>query len=487
MARQDKDFKEYVSRRFNDIAQAMKSIMNGDFDHEIPIEDHEGEYEALVETMAMCFNMMINNIKKNVEKNKQLNSEAEIVNKALIQSEQKYKMLFEGTSEGILVADSETMELKYANPAFCNMLGYSEKELIGKHVTDIHPEENSELVISKFNSPTREEKSLIKEIPCLRKDKELVSADITVSLIELEGDPCSIAFFTDVTKRRSIEDQLIQAQKFESIGRLTVGIVHEIDTPAKYVSNNTKFLKESFGDLTNVYRKYEDLKKAVEDGRDSAEIVECIENALEETDVEYLLENIPNVTNQFLEAINGILNMLQAIKEFSHSGTGKKMYLDINKTLETTIVLCRNEWKNIANIETEFFPNMPPVLCLPGDLTQAFLNIIVNAAHAVDEVQKEKADQTKGAITITTRKTDDFAEIRVEDTGSGIPENIGDRVFEPFFTTKNMGKGTGQGLSIARSAIVDKHKGRLFFETKEDRGTTFVIQLPLKTDKFIES
>lgn len=172
-----------------------------------------------------------------------------------------------------------------------------------------------------------------------------------------------------------------------------------------------------------------------------------------------------------------VTRIVRAMKEFSHPGKGGKALTNINKAIENTITVSRNEWKYVSDVVTEFDPELPLVPCLPGEFNQVILNLIINAAHAVAEKVGTSAE--KGSITVSTLKQDTWAEIRISDTGPGIPEEIQSRVFDPFFTTKEVGKGTGQGLAIARSIIVDKHGGSLAFDTEPGAGTTFIIRMPL--------
>jgi len=165
------------------------------------------------------------------------------------------------------------------------------------------------------------------------------------------------------------------------------------------------------------------------------------------------------------------------MKEFSHPGTKEKVPLDLNHAIESTITVARNEWKYVADLDVDLDPSLPPTACQPGEFNQVILNLIVNAAHAIAEVIA-KGGPAKGKIRIQTRNSEQWAEIRIQDTGSGIPEKVRSRIFDPFFTTKAIGKGTGQGLAIARSVVVDKHGGSIHFETEEGAGTTFVIRLP---------
>ena len=166
------------------------------------------------------------------------------------------------------------------------------------------------------------------------------------------------------------------------------------------------------------------------------------------------------------------------MKEFSHPDTKEKIPLDLNRAINSTITVARNEWKYVADLETEFDPSMPLVSCLPGAFNQVILNLIVNAAHAITEATN-KGGPERGKITVQTKNCPDWAEIRIQDSGTGIPQKVQSRIFDPFFTTKEIGKGTGQGLAIARSVIVDKHGGSIHFETVEGKGSTFIIRLPL--------
>jgi len=172
------------------------------------------------------------------------------------------------------------------------------------------------------------------------------------------------------------------------------------------------------------------------------------------------------------------------MKEFSHPGSEEKTLTDINKALESTITVSRNEWKYVAELETEFDPNMPAVPCLPGELNQVFLNLIINAAHAIADVVKDKGEE-KGEIKVSTLAKEDCVEVRISDTGMGIPPEIRKKVFDPFFTTKEVGKGTGQGLAISHNVVNDKHGGDLTFETEVGKGTTFIVRLPVVDSKVI--
>ncbi|HBH79111.1 MAG TPA: histidine kinase, partial [Nitrospira sp.] len=181
---------------------------------------------------------------------------------------------------------------------------------------------------------------------------------------------------------------------------------------------------------------------------------------------------------QSFEGVERITKIVRAMKEFAHPGGEEAAYEDLNKAIQTTVEVSRNEWKYVAEMTMDLTPDLPPVFCQLGPINQVVLNIIVNAAHAIGDVVK--GTKQKGRITIATRPVGDGVEIRISDTGGGIPETIREKIFDPFFTTKPVGKGTGQGLAIARSVVVDKHGGRINVESQVDQGTTFIIHLPVK-------
>jgi signal transduction histidine kinase len=261
------------------------------------------------------------------------------------------------------------------------------------------------------------------------------------------------------------------------VGQLAAGIAHEINTPIQYIGDNIRFLKDAFSDLSGILSSYEGLLLAARKSNLPPETIQQVVKAAEASDAGYLLEEIPKAIEQTLEGVTRVSTLVSAMKEFSHPGTKEKVLLDLNHAIDCTITVARNEWKYVADLETDFDPSLPLIPCLPGEFNQVILNLIVNAAHAIADVIQDGGID-KGKITLQTRNCQQWAEIRVTDTGTGIPEKVQGRIFDPFFTTKEIGKGTGQGLAIARSVVVDKHGGTIHFDTGEGKGTTFIIRIP---------
>ena len=285
----------------------------------------------------------------------------------------------------------------------------------------------------------------------------------------------------DITDRKRLEAQLQQSQKMEAIGQLAAGIAHEINTPTQFVGDNTRFFQDSFDDLIDIIKIYKELLEASKSGFLTDELIQTAEERIEEFDLDYLEDEIPVAIRHTLKGVGRIAKIVQAMKIFAHPGGEEKEPADINKEIEKTITISRNEWKYVAELVTDFDESLSFVPCFQAELNQVILNLIVNAAHAIAEANKANPTQM-GTIRISTRREDNWAKIYISDTGSGIPEEIRHKIFDLFFTTKEPGKGTGQGLAISHSVVVEKHKGTITLESQEGKGTTFIVSLPLVSE-----
>lgn len=402
------------------------------------------------------------------------------------------QMILDSVGEGIFGLDCEG-RFTFVNPAASKMLGYAPEQLIGAAAHELihHSAED--------HKPLGRDRCEI----CRTLREGTVAQSVASAFWRADGSSFPLEFssapirdgqavvgavvgFRDVTERRMLEAQLRQAQKLESIGQLAAGIAHEINTPTQYLTDNTKFLVESFRELRAVLEACRRLSEAAASGAGAperpdelAELVETIAAEARSVDVPYLIAEIPRALEQSLEGLDRVAKIVRSMKEFSHPGGGQKQAVDLNHAIESTLTVSRNEWKYVADAVTRLDPELPLVECLPGEINQVILNLVINAAHAIAEKQRTGGAAEKGTITVSTRPDGDWAEIRVADTGTGIPEAIRAKVFDPFFTTKEVGRGTGQGLAIARSVVCDKHGGTIDFETEPSRGTTFVVRLPI--------
>jgi signal transduction histidine kinase len=284
---------------------------------------------------------------------------------------------------------------------------------------------------------------------------------------------------SEVIEKDQAQRQLVQAQKLESIGQLAAGIAHEINTPTQFVGDNARFLKDSFDDLCRLFAEYKRLHQASRKGAVPEELLGEIARLEKQVDIDYLTEEIPVAIEQTLEGVERVSKIVHAMREFSHPSPREVTSLDVNHAIETTVTVARNEWKYVADLETDLQPDLPLIMGLPDEFNQVILNLLVNAAQALGEMAGD-GPKEKGKIRIRTRGTNDHIEVSISDTGPGIPEKIQQRIFDPFFTTKPVGQGTGQGLAIALSVVKDKHGGTLACDSKIGQGTTFKIELPVE-------
>lgn len=273
-----------------------------------------------------------------------------------------------------------------------------------------------------------------------------------------------------------MQSQLVQVEKLQAVGQLAAGIAHEINTPVQYVGDNINFLAGTFGPLLDLVGRYRNAFATLTAVPEGARLAGELTEAEEAADLAYIAENAPGAFEQATEGLARISTIVGAMKDFAHPGTREKATADLNRALRTTIIVANNECKYVADMETDL-GDLPPVMCHLGDLNQVFLNLIINAAHAIRDTVGDTG--ARGRIRISSRHEGDSVRIDVADTGSGIPEPIRHRVFEPFFTTKPVGSGSGQGLAIAHSIVVDKHGGTLTLESEVGKGTTFTILLPV--------
>jgi signal transduction histidine kinase len=303
-----------------------------------------------------------------------------------------------------------------------------------------------------------------------RDDGTWASLQCSIRLFESSVGPMLAGHFYDITIRRTLASDHAQFQKLEAIGRLASGIAHEINTPIQFVADSVGFVRDGLRDLLTVAGEY----RAAASALSTAEIARLAE--LERaTDVQYLTDNMPVALAHMVDGLARVSTLVRSMKKFAHPDGREKAWADINDALGSTIVISANEYRWIADLETDF-GELPEVACYISELNQVFLNIVINAAHAIADVVGSTG--TRGKIRVATRVDGCDVVVAISDTGGGVPEHVGNRIFEPFFTTKDVGRGSGQGLALSRT-IVDKHGGSLTFESTPATGTTFFVRLPI--------
>ena len=354
--------------------------------------------------------------------------------------------------------------------------GYSSQQALGKRLFDLGIQCDWPTLISKLYdslnlNTTTDRFDVIYKRSDAEKDR-ILSVAIT-PFSEANGMFMGyLLLMDDITEKKYLEKKHQQSMYLESIGQLSAGIAHEINTPMQYISDNLNFLRDSFTDTAKALNKIQ--KNLINKTLDE----EMLSAIFEAADFDYLSEELPLAFNQTTEGVNRVCNIVKAMKEYSHPNSEHKVATNINHCIESTIIISKHTWKYHSELDLDLDPELPLVMCHPGPFNEVILNLIVNAADAIKEAVENNSEFNKGKILIQTLRKESYAEIRISDTGGGIPVEIQEKIFDPFFTTKDVGKGTGQGLALSYRIIKERHNGELFFETVSGEGTTFILQLP---------
>ena len=401
----------------------------------------------------------------------------------------KAESLFKATSEYaqdlISVLDSAGQEV-FSSHSHHKILGYSEPEWRSLRVADLLHPADAEDYHQRIRAAFKSGLSPFFEYRLRDKRGDWRSFEARAAVIETPSasQETVLLISRDISARKqaeqerdSLEVQLRQAQKLEAVGQLAAGIAHEINTPTQYISDNVRFLEEAFNSLAGILRAEGGLLEEARDDVALAGRVAGIQEKIRAEDLDYLLEEVPKAIQQSLEGLSRVSTIVKAMKIFSHPGVVGRVLVDLNQAVENTCIVARNEWKYVAELELDLAAELPRITCYPGELNQMILNLIINAAHAIEAA----GSGGKGRIRVATARDGGHLVLEVRDTGTGIPEKIRDQIFLPFFTTKPVGKGTGQGLAIVHS-VVAKHGGTVDFQTEEGKGTCFTVRLPLSTE-----
>jgi PAS domain S-box-containing protein len=397
---------------------------------------------------------------------------------ALRQSEARFRAIFELAAFGIVTLTPDGV-ITDCNLAHCRIMRDDRENLVGRSFdTRLHKDDVADC---------RRRFEMVRDglaLPEPYAERRYTAPDGTVIWVvqtasflrDQDGNPTvGIGVAHDITRRKHLEMSLSQALKLEAVGRLAAGIAHEINTPVQFVGDSVHFVREAVSDLFGLLARYGRLREVASAW--APELSEELSAAEQEADVGYLAQQIPRSLDRALDGLERVATIVRGMKDFGHPDQKDKAPADLNRALGATLAIARNEYKYVAEVETEF-GELPPVICHVGELNQVFLNLIVNAAHAIGDVVR--GTESKGLIRVRTWAEERSVLVAISDTGGGIPEDVRDKIFEPFFTTKEVGRGTGQGLAIARNVIVEKHGGGITFETQIGHGTTFFVRLPVE-------
>lgn len=386
----------------------------------------------------------------------------------------------EQSPSSIVITDAMG-SIEYVNQKFTEITGYSFDEAKGKPLRLFGGVDKSDDFYRELWDTMKMQGVWRGTLQKRRKDGSLFWEHTVLAPVRAHGDGTIthfIGFKEDVTAQREVEVQRQQAQKMEAIGQLAAGIAHEINTPTQFVNDNLTFLKGAFDDLLALLGAYRQGLASLTEHPEHAAVARDLRSTEDRLDIDYIGANAPGAFEASSDGLQRIATIVRAMKEFSHPDQRDMEPADLNAAIVNTLTIARNEYKYVADVE-KALGDLPPVPCYVGDICQVILNILVNAAHAIGDVVRVSGK--RGLIKVRSMVEPGFARIEIEDNGTGISEAAQKRVFEPFFTTKEVGKGTGQGLTLAHTIVVKKHRGTLSFDTTVGKGTTFIIRLPLSS------
>jgi len=384
----------------------------------------------------------------------------------------------------------DSVRMNFINSKAEEMTGYAVEQILSgnpKWMDLVHPADQHRL-LEAFKQCKRSANAYELEYRLVAKNgsvREIL--DRSQPIFNGRGEVIGLdGLIVDVTEQNRAQHELDRTQMIQNIGRLSAGIAHEINTPIQFIGDNMRFLSDSFEQVIDLLEMYKQVAGATTQddmsGQSKHAAVEKTRAAEEQADLDFLVEEIPRAIEQSLDGIKRVLTIVSAMRDFSHIDERRMAPADLNKALHNTIVLLRNEIKYVADLKTDLDENLPMVHCCADDMNQVFLNLLSNAAHSIAEAVGNSSSD-RGLITVSSRQDGKDVLISISDTGTGIRPQIRNKIFDHFFTTRQPGKGTGQGLSLARSIVVDKHAGSLDFETEIGVGTTFTVRLPIEQNQ----
>ncbi len=389
---------------------------------------------------------------------------------------ERFRSLVQRSSDLTLVCD-RAATVSYASAAATDILGIADAQLMGQRVIDlIHPDDRD-----SFTTWLSQEGPAGQVFECQVQPTDVRLRWVEISCTDLTGDPAVAALvlhLRDITERRNLESELRHAQRLESVGQLAAGIAHEINTPIQFITSNLEFIVENLTPITDLLDGYRDALSGPTLTGELATVHQTLIAQEQGIDFGFLREEIPMAASQAIDGAQRVARIVRAMKAFAHPGGEGKDLCDLNEAMRNTLIVADSEINLVADVVLDL-GDLPPVWCNLGDINQVVLNLVINAAHAIGEaIAAGSPSAHRGTLTVRTRSETDAVIIEVQDTGTGIPAAIADRVFDQFFTTKAVGVGTGQGLALVHTLIHDRHNGAITFTTEPGVGTTFTIRLP---------
>jgi two-component system, NtrC family, sensor kinase len=388
----------------------------------------------------------------------------------------KYLSAIMASVPDVIITCDSALVMENVSSACEDILGYTPQELRGVHLS---------MIIPSFSGETTSDEApdnghAASTLTARTKTGDTLEIELREKTAWIKGRPFHVYTIQDVTARNralrlneQISQRLSESRRLEAIGALGSGIAHEINTPIQFIGDNIAFVKNSLRDIYNSYKLYDELRvQCAQDGQ-FPEAVSKIDAFNTRINLPFLVPEILSAMKETAEGLTLVRDIVLLMRDFAHPGSGKPEEAEVNTIVRNALTICRSRWKNKAVVEAELADDLPKITCNPGQIQQVLINLLINAIEAIEE--SRKAD---GRITISTAMKDDKVCIQMSDNGPGIPPQLREKIFDPFFTTKVVGKGTGQGLALAKDIVVNHHHGSLFLADVRGVSTSFVIELP---------
>jgi PAS domain S-box-containing protein len=394
-----------------------------------------------------------------------LDSKAELKKNDSMDSPEKVLTILEKllqTCDTVIIILDANYRIRRWNSRALEIFGFNEKAVRGKLLAELEIPGFSDTVMKAIDESIEKRWQVYLDDLLIRtragKAKYIGLKVVPVFLDE--GIPAGILIDgKDISDIREMRRQHAESQKFRAIGELTSGIAHEINTPIQFIRNNLQYINSLDAEIRRITDK---------DSVDRQDLVTNIRNTIDE---------LPEVLQQSLEGVDRITRMIKSLRNYAHPGREKPEYFSPGEAINDALTLSENQWKHASEVHTEISGDHIRISGYPSDFSQAMINLIINATHAIEE-RYGPDSALYGRIDISLSSDSEYVVVQVRDNGSGMSEDVKARMFEPFFTTKKMGKGTGQGLAMVYACITGKHNGKITVESAPDDGTLFTLHLP---------
>ncbi|QDU55643.1 PAS domain-containing sensor histidine kinase [Aeoliella mucimassa] len=407
-----------------------------------------------------------------------------------IRESQEYTDNIIGSMIDMLLVVNRDGLIRRVNRSVCSHLGYTEFELIHQNLALMFVPSEGQEQSGGFASTVDVQQVLItdlfakgklsvSDLRCRTREGKWLSVNYSGSVMKhvADNEPSAVILLQDITDTKRIQNELARAQRMESLGQLAGGVAHEINTPMQCLASNIEYLDDAVGSMVQVATQCREMLALPAEQRETE--AKKLAMHLESESFTELCKDSPEAVRDAMDAVRRVIDIVRAMRAMTHPGTKNFVATDLNEMVRDAVTISANRWRHCGDLKADLCPDLPSVRTIPGDMIQVVMHLLVNAGDALAEQHEQTG--IHGMIHVRTKVEDRQVVIEVEDNGRGISAPIRERIFEPFFTTKEVGRGTGQGLSVCYQAVM-RHHGTIDFTSKVGEGTLFIIKLPIDPD-----